>query len=325
MTLQQLRYLLEISKCGSLTEAASRLFIAQPSLSRSIKDLEEEFHIQILKRGRHGTSFTAEGEQFLRFAQRILDATESMVEFFRTEDKPSSEFSLSLSSQHYMFVVDALIEFIKKVSSETRYTISINEVKTSQVIQNVLREKSQIGILYVSDLIQNFMHKLFERHNLEFIPFYDFAPFVYLRREHPLAKRPSIKLEELSSYPYVRYEQGVDPYQYSEELVVPQVFSKKTIFVTDRSTMLSLIGNTDAYNLGTGCIVKSVVKENIIAVPLAGNYGYMKIGWIKKKDVPMTLEMVNYVEHMQEAMRKVATASNSQCPEGLKFLEGIVS
>lgn len=306
MTLQQLKYLVEIAKCGSITEAAQKLFIAQPSLSKTIKDLEEEFRITILKRSRQGVTFTTEGIQFLRFAQRILDVSHDMEDYFGGEEGSARTIHLSLSSQHYMFVVDALIAFVQSIAQETNYTLRISEVRTSQVIEDVLKQKSQIGILYISELIQKYMQRLFEKNHLEFIPFYDFPPFVYLQAQHPLAGRKTLSLEELAGYPYVRYDQGADPYQFSEEIVLPYIQAKRTIYVTDRSTMLSIIGSTDAYNLGTGCLLPSVVGENITSIPLRGNAGTMKIGWIKRRDMPMSKEMQKFVEHMQNSLEKVA-------------------
>ena len=306
MTLQQLKYLVEIAQCGSITEAAQKLFIAQPSLSKAIKDLEEEFRITILQRSRQGVTFTTEGLQFLRFAQRILDVSHDMEDYFGAEEGTKRTVHLSLSSQHYMFVVDALIAFVQSVAQEANYTLRISEVRTSQVIEDVLKQKSQIGILYISELIQKYMQRLFQKNHLEFIPFYDFPPFVYLQANHPLAGRKTLSLEELADYPYVRYDQGADPYQFSEEIVLPYIQAKRTIYVTDRSTMLSIIGNTDAYNLGTGCLLPSVVEKNITSIPLRGNAGTMQIGWIKRKDMPMSKEMEKFVEHMQNSLEKVA-------------------
>lgn len=305
MTLQQLKYIVEIYKCGSITEAARRLFVAQPSLSKVVKDLETEFDIIILKRSRHGVSFTADGIKFLRFAHRVLDASDAMEDYFINRSVKEEELHLSISSQHYMFPVDALIHFMKNLSAKARYTLRIHEVRTSRVIQDVLIQESQIGILYVSDIIQNYMKRLFDKNDLEFVPFYDFPPYVYINKNHPLASYKTLDIGQLAPYPYVRYEQGGDPYQFSEEFVIPEVYSDKTIYVTDRSTMFSFISHTHAYNLGTGCLIASVVSDDIVSIPLQGELGTMKIGWIKKKNALMSADMTDYVRFMEESLRKV--------------------
>ncbi|MBM6732286.1 LysR family transcriptional regulator [Megasphaera stantonii] len=306
MTLQQLRYIVEVYKCGSITEAAHRLFIAQPSLSKAIKDVEDEFHITILKRGRHGASFTEDGMKFLQFAHRVLDASDDIYEYFSQGQPKEKNIYLSVSSQHYMFPVDALIRFMQRKAGAAGYVARIREVKTLQVVQDVLVQDSQIGILYVSDLIASYMHRLFEKNNLEFIPFYKFPPYVYLSKRHPLAGQKSLTVQKLARYPYVRYEQGGDPYQFSEEFVIPEICSQKVVYVTDRSTMFSILSHTDAYNLGTGCLIPSVASDDITAIPLKGEFGGMTIGWIQLKNMSLSAEMEEYIRLLRESLCQVA-------------------
>lgn len=305
ITLQQLKYIVEISRQGSITEAAHKLFIAQPSLSKAVKDMEQEYHIEILKRSRHGVVFTTEGMEFLRFAQTIIDATGAMENHFNPQEKAGKIVNLSISSQHYMFVVDALIDYIKQVEPRAHYNLHVQEVGTSQVIRDVITQKSQVGIIYISDLIRGYMQTLFEKNNLEFMPFHDFLPYVYVGKNHPLGGKAEISIKELEPYPYVSYEQGVDPYQFSEELALPNMHASKNIYVTDRSTMLSIIEHTDAYNLGTGCLIPRVVNKMIRAIPLKGKYGFMRIGMIKKKDLVLSEELGKYFQFMQATIQKV--------------------
>jgi DNA-binding transcriptional LysR family regulator len=304
ITLQQLKYIVEISRQGSITEAARKLFIAQPSLSKAVKDIEKEYHVELFKRSRQGVSFTVQGMEFLRFAQNIIDTTGAMEFHFKHKAKKEKNMNLSISSQHYMFVVDALIDFIKQVAPDVQYTLHVQEVGTSQVIRDVITQKSQVGIIYVCDIINNYMQKLFKQNNLEFVPFHDFLPYVYISKKHQLSNHDAIDIKELASYPYVSYEQGVDPYQFSEELALPNMHASKNIYVTDRSTMLSLIEHTDAYNLGTGCLVPRVVSDKIAAIPLSGNNGYMRIGMIKKKNLVLSEEMSKYFQLMQSTIQK---------------------
>ena len=304
MTLQQLKYIVEIYKCGSITDAAHRLFIAQPSLSKAVKDLEEEFQIVILKRSRHGVSFTEDGMKFLQFAHRIVDTSAAMEQYFDAAAAAQPELHLSVSSQHYMFPIEALIQFVNRISSSRRYTIRISEVRTTQVIKDVMNQTSQIGILYVSDFIRSYMYRLFEHNDLQFTPFYHFPPYVYLSRTHPLAKQHTITAAQLAPYPYIRYEQGGDPYQFSEEFIIPHAEAKQTIYVTDRSTLFSFLKNTQGYNVGTGCLIPSIADAHIVSIPLdvdnADNT--MEIGWLKKKNTILSREMKEYVQDMKEAL-----------------------
>ncbi|WP_101912944.1 LysR family transcriptional regulator [Megasphaera vaginalis (ex Bordigoni et al. 2020)] len=310
MTLQQLKYIIEISKCGSISAAANKLFIAQPSLSKVVKDLEEEFQIKILRRNRHGIAFTPEGTKFLHFANHVLEASNTMRDYFAKERAMPEALHLSISSQHYLFAVDGLISFILNLPDTARYTLRIHEVRTSQVIQDVLVQRSQIGILYVSDMTEQFMHRTFTKNGLEFVPFFDFPPHAYISSRHPLSSQKELTIEQLLPYPYIRYEQGSDPAQLSEEVVIPKVYSQKTIYVTDRSTMLSIIANTDAYNLGTGCLLPRIVGPDVISVPIKGPVGTMKIGWVKRKNAAMSPEMTKYIAYLQDSLNKVMSKSD---------------
>lgn len=302
MTLQQLKYIVEIYHCGSITEAARKLFVAQPSLSKVVKDLEDEFQIQILHRSRHGVSFTEDGIAFLKYARRIIDASDAMTDYFTGQNDGAKSIELSVSSQHYVFPVDAMVKVVNNVPHQQRYTVRIHEVRTSQVIQDVLTQVSQIGILYVSSMIQNYMYRLFEQNDLQFTPFYDFPPFVYVRKDHPLGGKKSVSIEALEEFPYIRYEQGGDPDQFSEELVITRVSSKQTIYVTDRSSMFAFLLGTRGYTLGTGCILPHLVPDNIVSVPLEGVDGFMQIGWLKKKQTVLPAIMDEYVKQMEQSL-----------------------
>ncbi len=237
MTLQQLRYIVEISKSGSITAAAKKLFIAQPSLSKVVKDLEEEFHITILKRSRHGISFTTEGLEFLQFAHHVLEASDAMEDYFRKEIL-DEELRLSVSSHHYLFAVDGLINLLTNIPEEIPYTIRLREGRTSEIIRDVLVSRSQIGIIYITKRTEQFMSRLLTKNNLEF------TPHVYVSSDHPLAGFSEVTTVQLTDYPHVCYDQGSEPKQLSEEFIIPNSISKQTIYVSDRSSMLSIIANT---------------------------------------------------------------------------------
>ena len=113
-------------------------------------------------------------------------------------------------------------------------------------------------------------------------------------------------MQKLARYPYVRYEQGGDPYQFSEEFVIPEICSQKVVYVTDRSTMFSILSHTDAYNLGTGCLIPSVASDDITAIPLKGEFGGMTIGWIQLKNMSLSAEMEEYIRLLRESLCQVA-------------------
>lgn len=301
MTLQQLRYLVEIFNCGSITGAAQNLYVAQPSLSKSMRELELELGVTIFVRGRTGVSFTAEGMELLTDARSILEQASTMKTRFSRE-KEALRFTIS--AQHYIFSVDAMIDYVNRfLKDRPNFTVRIRECKTSRVISDVLDQESQIGILYISDATRWFMDQLLAKKEMEFHPLGAFTSCVYVRRNHPLAQETAVSTDQLLPFPYVRYEQSGDSSNFSEEsLVLDQ--AAKCIFVTDRSTMLSLIKNTDAYNIGSGCLLSNIIDPEIITVPLQNDGDTMQIGWIKLKRTTLPPEAEEYVRMMERSIKK---------------------
>ena len=169
---------------------------------------------------------------------------------------------------------------------------------------DVLVQQSQIGIIYVSKATEKFMHRLFQHKGLEFIPFRQYPPYVYLRAQHPLASRKQINVRELEPYPYVRYGQGQDPYLFSEEVIIPDMSNKKLIYVTDRSSLLSMLRNTNSFNIGTGCLLPDIVGDAIISIPVEDCIDMMEIGWLKLKNMKMTQEMTLYVQLLEDSLNR---------------------
>lgn len=301
MTLQQLTYILEISKCGSISGAAKNLFIAQPSLSKAIKSLEKELGITILERGRRGTVFTAEGLELLGYASGIIEHTVDLKEHFNKNNVKNIQFSIS--SQHYIFAVDALMDIVNKMGSSSHYAITIREGKTSDIINDVLIRRSDIGLIFISNLTRNFINRLFHKNGIEFTPLGEYIPYVYINKNHPLAKQKSVSVEMLFPYPYVKYEQHEVSYNYSEEIIIPDVVDKY-IYVTDRSTMLSFIKNTNAYNIGSGFLLPSIIDKDIITLPISNITDKMQIGWIKQKNTVLTPEMEEYIKHLSVSIKR---------------------
>ncbi|MDE6949690.1 MAG: LysR family transcriptional regulator, partial [Lachnospiraceae bacterium] len=197
MTLQQLKYALTIADCGSMNEAAKQLFISQPSLSETMKELELEIGIEIFLRSNRGISLTPEGEEFLGYARQVTEQF-SLLQSRYIEKKKKEKFSVS--TQHYTFAVKAFVETVKKLGME-RYEYAVHETTTYDVIANVRSFKSEIGVLYLCDFNRSTMEKLLKSSGLEFHHLLNCQAYVYLSKRHPLAGEPSICFAQLESYP----------------------------------------------------------------------------------------------------------------------------
>ena len=194
MTLQQLRYAVAIADRKSMNKAAADLYITQPSLSNTIKDLESEIHTEIFARSNRGIAITPEGEEFLGYARQMLDHYRLIEE--RYVENNSSKKKFSVSMQHYTFAVEAFINMAKAFNMD-EYEFAIHETKTGEVIENVRLNRSEIGILYKNDFNEKVIGKILKDNDLEFIPLFDCRIYVYLSKENPLASQEVISCYEL--------------------------------------------------------------------------------------------------------------------------------
>ena len=111
MTLTQLRYVIAIADTDSMNEAARTLFIAQPSLSQAVKELEEEIGITLFRRSNRGVKMTPEGKEFLGYARQVVEQYRLMEDRYITRKNSKKRFSVSM--QHYTFAVKAFVEMVK--------------------------------------------------------------------------------------------------------------------------------------------------------------------------------------------------------------------
>jgi DNA-binding transcriptional LysR family regulator len=278
MTLQQLRYVIMIADCGSMNEAAKQLFISQPSLSGTIKELELEIGFDIFLRSNRGIVITPEGEEFLTYAKQVSEQYRLLEDKY-IEKKSKKKFSVSM--QHYTFAVKAFVEMVKKVGME-QYEFAVHETKTYEVIENVKNFKSELGILYLNDFNEQVMTKVLRENSLEFVELFQCDTYVYLWSGHPLADREIISMKELEEYPCLAFDQGKNNSFYLAEEVKSTYDYKRIIKANDRATILNLMIGLHGYTLCSGIICEELNGGDYKAVPFVES-DVMRIGYIKRK------------------------------------------
>ena len=280
MTIQQLKYMIMIAEKGSITEAAKELYISQPSLSGAIKDVEKEVKITIFNRCRAGVALTTEGMEFLGYARQVVQQME-LLESKYINNLPEKQ-RFCVSSQHYTFGANAFVELVQQFGQE-RYEFILNETQTHQVIKDVRNRFSDLGILYLSKNNENVLMKIFEENNLSFYEIFSATPHVFLRREHPLAKKEKIKLEDLKPYPRLSFVQGTyESSNFAEELFSNET-AEKSIKISDRAAIVNFMIGLDGYTISSGIFPKYLHGDSIISIPLAEDE-IMHIGYILNKD-----------------------------------------
>lgn len=297
MTMLQLKYVIKIANSASMREAASKLYISQPALSASIHELEEELGIKLFNRNNKGISLTEEGTDFLAYAKQAVSQYEIIEDRYIEKDRGKKHFSVSM--QHYVFAVHAFIAAVKQFS-DVRYTYSIHETKTDEVLNNVRDLKSEIGLLSYSKSNENILKKIFREYQLEFYPLMIKETFVYVWKEHPLADYKELSLEDLSQYPCVSFDQGSKNEFYLSEEALGDYDFNKLIKSNDRATSAELMVGLNGYSIGTGIMTDSAaLADGFVCIKLKEE-DPLTIGYIIRKDYRLSDVGEKYIEELNK-------------------------
>jgi DNA-binding transcriptional LysR family regulator len=298
LTLQQLKYALEVASKGSMNEAAKSLFISQPSLSNAIKELEKEIKITIFIRTNRGVTVSNEGAEFLGYARQVLQQYSMLEEKYMSEKPAKQHFCIS--TQHYTFAANAFVELVKEFGA-SEYEFTLRETKTYEIIEDVKNLRSELGIIYLSNYNESVLLKLLKERNITFSELFTTKPHIFISKRHPLSEKESIDLDELDDYPCLSFEQGeYNSFYFSEEILSTRSI-KKSIKVSDRAAIVNFMIGLNGYTVSSGVFPKYLHGDEIIAVPLNVDE-VIRVGTIKHRDVTLT----GLGEIYLDALKKIA-------------------
>ncbi len=295
MTIQQCKYILEIHNTGSFSEAARKLFVAQSSLSNSVRSLEDELGIKIFERSKNGAVLTVEGAEFVRYAAEIVSKNDFVTNRYKKGHVGSRLF---ISTQHYDFIADVFCKVVTG-NADKEYSLSLQEKGTYDVIHDVEIAYSDIGIIAIQDENLDIMKRYLQTKELSFTPIFKVSPHVFLRKGHPLAQKALLHYQTLSSYPYVSYEQGVHKDSWFKEEMISADHAAKHIVISDRATLMNVLLKTDAYTVGTGIMPSALNQEKIISIPLESHSHY-SVGYITRDDRKATPILEKFISHIRQ-------------------------
>lgn len=283
-----------VAETGTITEAANRLYISQPSLTSAIHELEKEMNIVIFNRTNKGINITKEGGDFLGYARQVLEQAAILEDKYKKNEGGKKQFCVS--TQHYSFAVNAFVDLIKKYGQD-EYDFSLRETQTYEIIEDVAKMRSELGILFLNDFNETVINKILKSNELKFTQLFIAKPHVFISRKHPLAEKTIITNDELEMYPYLSFEQGEHNSFYFSEEIFSALERKKNIRVRDRATLFNLLIGLNGYTVCSGVIDKKLNGKDIIAVPLADE-GDMRIGYIMHKKGMLSRLGETYLESL---------------------------
>ncbi len=295
MNISQIKYVLEVAASSSIREAATKLYISQPALSASIKELEEELGILIFERTNKGISLTDEGREFITYAKKVNAQYRIMEDRYLTRDNDKERFSVS--TQHYNFSIKAFTDVIRK-NDPGKYVFSIHETKTRDVLDDVRTFKSEVGVISFSGTNEAVIKKLMKEYGLEFTPLMKKETYIYVWKDHAFAGRSEISIEELSDYPCVTFDQSNDDNYYLTEEAMADYEFKKMIKSDDRATTMEIIAGLHGYSIGSGMLSgDDVILQGLVAIKLKEE-DPLTIGYIVRKGSRLSVYGRDYVEEL---------------------------
>lgn len=301
MTLNQLKYVIALSKENSINEAAKKLFISQPSLTAALKSLEQEIGFDIFLRNKNGISLTVKGTEFLGYAKSVIEQYDILDAKYVSKCNIKRTFHVSM--QHYTFAVNAFVEVINQYGMD-EYEFEIHETKTHEVIENVKNQKSEIGVLYLNDYNRNVLEKIFVESGLSFTPLFDCSIYAYMSKKNPLADRTEVTMNDLDEYPCLAFAQGdYNSFYFAEEVLSTYEY-KRLVRANDRATLLNLMVGINGYTLCSGIICEDLNGTDYCAVKLKTNEK-MTIGYISRKSSVLSELGEKYIAELSKYKEKV--------------------
>ncbi|MCR5792541.1 MAG: LysR family transcriptional regulator [Lachnospiraceae bacterium] len=302
MNINQIKYVLEVSVSSSMREAATKLYVSQPALSNSIRELEEELGILIFERTNKGITLTDAGREFITYAKKAVGQYEILENRYLAKDSDKKHFSVS--TQHYNFAIKAFTELIKE-NEPDKYVFSIHETKTKDVLEDVRSMKSEVGVISFSGANEGVLKKLFKDYQLEFTPLMKRETYIYVWEDHAFAGRKEISIEELSDYPCITFDQSDDSNFYLTEEAMADYDFKKLIKSDDRATSMELIADLHGYSIGSGMLSgEDVILKGLVDIKLKEEDPLI-IGYIVRKGSTMSAYGNAYVEKLLKYKEEV--------------------
>lgn len=288
MNISHLKYATEVARTGSFTKAAENLYISQPSLSRSIRELEDSIGITIFKRTPKGIVPTPEGEEFLSRALNITEQIQHLEDAYMSVHSDHLTFSISVPRASY--IGQAMTEFVASIDSDKELEINYKETNSLRTIRNVMQDNFNLGIIRYHILHESYFLRLFKEKQLKYTPIMEFTYRVLLCRNHPLAQQQCVSIKDLK--PYIQIIHG-DPYVPSLPVVKTRDdefsrISNRRISIYDRATQFQFLQDVPDTFMLCAPVPPEFLGDMLVQLPLSDEQRIAKDGLIHTSHYRLT-------------------------------------
>lgn len=257
MNTLHLKYAVEIEKTGSITKAAENLFMGQPTLSKTIKELESNLGITIFKRTSKGVLPTKKGTEFLNYARNILSQIDEMESLYKSDKKQS--FSIAVPRASY--ISKALTGFIKELDQINSININYKETNAIRAINKVSVGEYRFGIIRYQSIYENYFTSFLTDKNFSIKPLWEFECLAIMNENHPLASNESISYDDLIKFIEVVHGDNVVPYLSVDNKNNVKNPSKK-IYIYERGSQFDLLSDIYGSYMLTSPIPLGILHRN---------------------------------------------------------------
>lgn len=294
MNIQQLVYLMELKRYGSINRTAQAMHISQPWLSKTLKELEEELQVELYLRSSKGITITEDGERLIERVAPLIQELDFIKNQYDERNDNHETIHLTVSSGRYSFMTKAFITYSEQyVKPAVEADIHINEGSCAQAVEDVYGKRSEIGIIHVNSESGRRWQRQLDSKTIEYHYMFSCQMCVYLRKGHPLLSREFVSIEDLCQYPLI-FTTGKDsPFNnYDEEPnnVPYQSFLKK-IYASSRHWAYSVLESTDSIYLGLSNCAAEEMNQNLTSIAYPGESISFDLYWLKLKNHILSPEM----------------------------------
>lgn len=244
MNILHLKYALEIEKTHSISKAAENLFMGQPNLSRAVRELENDIGTEIFTRSAKGMEVTPQGEEFLRYARRLLRQMDELETMFRSDYEDKQRFSVSVPRASY--IAHAFAQFAKSIDSSKPAEILYKETNSLRAINNILNAGYRLGIIRYANNYGRYFKEMLEEKKLDYELIAEFCYVVIMSQSHPLAQKKEITYDDLAPYTEIAHADPFVPSLPTSEVIKEELPDniRRRIYVFERASQFDLLCDT---------------------------------------------------------------------------------
>lgn len=266
MNIQHLKYAVEVEKQGSISKAADSLYMGQPNLSKSIKELENSLDIKIFTRTPKGVNVTEKGKEFLEYAKNILAQIDEIESYYQKSSTEKQSFRISVPRASY--IARAFSNFVQEVNSDKDMEMDFIETNSMRTINSITEGNYNLGIIRYQTQYEPYFERFLEDKGLRVEVIWEFSHSVLLSRESELASRKSIAYEELEDYIEIIQGDSSVPYlsAVDKRRTQQRTNSRKRIYIYERGSQLELLTSLPSTYMWVAPMPSDVLERDNLAL-----------------------------------------------------------